>query len=240
MSSTMRGMPAHGTGGTVTAILPLPSSKRKKKGKGRKPATLTQVRALIAAAKPHLKYTDAFAGVNLDSAGNVWDLSIIPQGSSGSPTTRLGTSVRLQKLEVRGMVGTPTSGDPYNAVRVLIVRWYKDVAAQGGVVVGTFLESTFLSVPGAPFAPITYNQGLQMIRTFKVLYDVTLNVAPGMGSAVFSVEIPLDVRADFNGSLGTESESLSNTIFLVAVSDSAVIPYPSITYVSRLWWTDEV
>jgi hypothetical protein len=213
-------------------------TRRPKRKADRKPVTLQQVRSLIQSAKPHLKYVDGQQTLSMDIAGVVGLISLIPQGSS-SQSTRVGVSVRLKHLEFRGCVGSPAAGDPFNNVRLVLVKWYKDAAAVGGVPIDAVFESTFVNTVHAPFAPYTYNQASQMIRNYQVLHDITLAVSPGNGVAPFSFDIPLDCRCSFSGTLGTEAESIENTIFLFAISDSGVVPYPVLSFGTRLWFQDE-
>jgi hypothetical protein len=71
-----------------------------------------------------------------------------------------------------------------------------------------------------------------------VLYDRTFLIGPGYVPGHFEVTIPLhNALMTFNDALGTDQ--LTNSVSVLAVTDSSVFPDPSLAYTSRLNFVDE-
>lgn len=238
-----RGMPRQMQGGVGgSTLLRLPGRKKGKGKKGKKLATIEQVRALVKGPAPRMKLWDTTGSSAAGFAGTSFELNLgILQASSPSPVQRVGLAIRMHSLELRGCMGisSTTLGDAFNTGRLIVGRWYKDPAATYSGI-GSILNTPPLGTIQAPYAPYNYDTGLQGACEFKVLYDELFGVsAGGPGVTTINVKIPLDVRTTYVGNTGALTDINNNLLFMVWVDDSGAIPNPSFIFNARLLWTDE-
>lgn len=149
-------------------------------------------------------------------AGSAAQLNTIPQGITD--TTRVGDSIKLQKLRLHGKV----SGASNDVVRIMVVH-----DKQNDLVVPADLLSLVGSVQ-TPFSPKNHDKRFRS----KVLYDRLFNVDVGNQQRVFSKNIDLNFHTQFeNGTTTIESGSLKIYFFSSKnIATSTVDLHARVTY----------
>jgi hypothetical protein len=151
------------------------------------------------------------------------------------PNTRLAQRISCSSLELRGSWSpASTLADVSNVCRLMVVLTFKpegtyptipDVIPDG---VGT------AAAPYAPLQILNFKTG----HYYRMLWDRTFMIGPGYLPGHFEVVIPLNnLLMTYNDALGTDQ--LTNSLSILAITDSAVSPDPSLSYIARINFVDE-
>lgn len=169
---------------------------------------------------------------NQSSGGNIGSLSLIPQGAAQSD--RIADSIIAHSFHMRWTISTQNA-DVFNNIRVIVFVW-KPSTALFTPVLATILPDT---------AAVGYQSNLSYPNRdqYHVLFDRTFamsgtatNPTP-TGNYHFEGHHPdfKNMRMEFTPGATTGT----NQIFLLSISDSAVVPFPVATYVTRIVYRDE-
>ncbi len=175
------------------------------------------------------KYSDVNASMTPDQNGSVACLSQLAQGTTMN--TRVGNSVRVQRVSVRARVAANSAVTTFSVVRVAIIR---DMEGQGTAPACSDIFETV----GSSAAPRQPYDWLNRKR-FAVLYDMFLTVAPNTGYArEFDFEKELAKHVLYRGTTAAAASDGEGSIYIVALSDEATNT-PSVSYTSRITYTDD-
>lgn len=171
-----------------------------------------------------LKFSDTSGGLNPATAGNFRLLNSTVQGTTD--ITRIGDEVSATSIQVKGWVKadptiTSINTDVSRAVRI-IVFW--DAQANGAAPTLAQLLDLSVATDGTQ-AP--YNHTFQ--KRFKILKDKFFAVNPfyvttGPNVAdtmtFFRFKRKLGRRVKYNGNAGTIADIVSNSLYVVTITDS--------------------
>lgn len=189
---------------------------------------LNEIRKLI---NIETKFLDTVqVSTNISTTGGAIVISEIAQGVTSQ--TRIGDSVKIQHIEVRGRVNVnPVAAN--SLVRVLVFR---DLDGSGvPPATSDVLELT--GAVSAPLSPYKYRN----LQRFSVLYDEIFEL---QGTVQGTAGIPFIYSSAHSGHilyLGTTAASASDgkgTLYVLAVSDEATNT-PSLAFYSRITFTDD-
>jgi len=176
------------------------------------------------------KYVDTqLVPTNLSTTTSQFTVSSITQGASQG--SRIGDTVFLHRMELRLTV-TTANADIFNRVRFIIFMWKQDT--------GYLTPGSSSVVESATTFGINSPYNFDGRRHYKVLYDRIFNLSgtatnPTNNSQIlFTQSWPLRERIDFNPGV----ISGTNTMWVQAYSDSAITPFPVMSFVLRLYYTD--
>jgi len=177
------------------------------------------------------KYLDTSVSLSPDTSGGVACITQLGQGTTVN--TRVGNSLRVQRLEVRGRVAVNSSVTTYSMVRILVFR---DMEGQGTApVVSDVLEAT-----GSSSAPRQPYDWLNRKR-FSILYDMLIPVTAtsgGMSVREFVYVTELAKHVLYRGTTASASSDGEGSIYVAAVSDEATNA-PSVVATTRITFTDD-
>jgi len=191
---------------------------------------LNEIRKLI---NIETKFFDTIiTSTTQSTTGSITSLSQMGQGLNS--TSRVGDSIRIQHIEVRGRVTISTAAVT-SLVRFMIVR---DLDGYGTVPAVTDVLETAVAV-SAPLAPYKFNKR----QRFSILYDEIFALAGGATADGSSTQV-FTFSSAHQGHilyLGTGAVSASDgkgTIYYLAVSDEATNT-PTVALTSRILFTDD-
>jgi hypothetical protein len=190
---------------------------------------LNEIRKLI---NIETKFLDTnTTSYTVTTTGSMQPISQIAQGLTSA--NRVGDSIRIQHIELRGRVTVSTAATN-SLVRVMLVR---DLDGYGTAPTVADVLEVNASV-GAPLSP----ERFQKRERFSILFDELIAVQSATSSGCSSV--PFTFMTTHQGHilyLGTTAASASDgkgSIYLVAVSDETVNT-PTVAFVSRILFTDD-
>lgn len=197
------------------------------------PLNATQKRQVIRAikSKEELKFFDTvLSNASINLAGRTDVLTLIPQGVTD--ITRVGDYATLEDLELRFFFGT---GDSTNELRIVLWQYFENTILQtpGSVVI---LEDGAAGVANTPEVNSQY-QLPRKPNSYKILKDWTIDLsdqARPNGHFVYKHKFDVRKKINFNQAVTTGY----NHVCLTILSDSAAAPNPSVTYTSRIRFTD--
>lgn len=175
------------------------------------------------------KYSDLNASQSPDQNGAVTCLSQLAQGTTMN--TRVGNSVRVQRVTVRARVAVNSAVTTFSVVRVAIIR---DMEGQGSAPACSDIFET-VGTSAAPRQPFDWLNR----KRFALLYDTFLTVAPASGCArefIFDVELAKHVL--YRGTTAAAASDGEGSIYIVSLSDEATNT-PTVSYSSRITYTDD-
>lgn len=202
--------------------------------KYKKYATVGQVNRIIR-ANQELKYYDgAWVQSSLGSTPLLQQLSAIPQGNTD--ISRNGDRLKLYKIHFRGDA-LCFSADAYNRIRVVVFQWFPATLPTAGSILLPGLNAVNIDF-ASHYAHDTRQQYRVMYdRVHKLIGNAstanTPNTAASVKQFVFSLRIP---RRQLQYVAGTTTGS--NQIYIMAFSDSAGIPNPSLNVGYKCMFTD--
>lgn len=171
------------------------------------------------------KYIDTVdTGSNPTYAGGYATFTMPAAGTGDSQ--RIGDSVKLQRLMMRGEIRYATAGTDGQTVRLIIVNDKQNKISA----VSDLLDSNYLSTVNAVNAPKNYDKRFQT----KILYDRSFLVNSQNIERRFVINLPLNFHAQFDAA-GSTIDSGSLKYFLV--SDQMTNP-PTVNFVGRITYTD--
>jgi len=200
---------------------------RRKKAKGQQPAA-----SIITHIEP--KYFDTLSlANNIGAGGTLFNLSIVPQGDAQS--TRIGDFIHARKLVFNYSLYT-ANADIVTTIRLIFFRWQSTQFALP--VIADILEA-------AASSNVLSHYNYQFQDNYKVLWEKQYQVAgtatnPTVTSSIGAtgLAIPLKGNNDIEFSLGATVGS--NQIYLLALSDSSLAPFPLLNFSARLYYEDTV
>jgi len=155
-------------------------------------------------------------------------ISRIAQGSNY--TDRVGNSIKLQHIEVRGRIFKNALAS-FSVMRVLLVR---DLDGYGTVP----NVSDIMGTVGSTVAPLTQYDFLNRKR-FSYLYDELLTLSStGDSSAVFEIQIPHEGHILYLGTTAAAASDGKGSLYLLFISDEATNT-PTFAFSSRIMFTDD-
>jgi len=181
------------------------------------------------------KYFDVLSlGNAIGSGATTFLVDNIPQGVSQSH--RIGDFVSIRKIILNYSIYTVNS-DIVTTIRLVLFRWVPDNSLHT-VVVGDILES-----PASANTLSHYNFQLQ--DNYEVLWEKQFQqsgipTAPTDRSNVGATGliIPVGKHPDQEFQLG--SNSGSNQLYFLAISDSALTPFPILNFSFRFYFEDSI
>jgi len=190
---------------------------------------LNEIRKLI---NIETKFCDTnISSSTQNTTGNAYCISQLAQGLQS--TNRVGDSIRIQHIEIRGRVVISTAATT-SLMRVLVVR---DLDGYGTAPTPADVLET-VGVVGAPLAP----EKFQKRERFSILFDELFALQSGSSSGTSSA--PFYFATSHQGHvlyLGTAAASASDgkgSVYVMAVSDEGT-NLPTIAFGSRILFTDD-
>jgi len=183
--------------------------------------------------------------VAVTTAGVAYKLSTVTEGAGRSQ--RVGDELNVRSLSIRysiqvGATGLLAAADQFNSVRLIVLRWAQDD--------GAYVPSTAnILQSGSATAVLNEHYNFDGRNLYKVIYDKTHVVfnSPvwngstttwqhgyGANFASDTLEIPLNSKISFD----IDGTSAIGHYYLLAVSDSAFSPNPSLEFTTRLDFLD--
>lgn len=175
----------------------------------------------------------SIASQNIDSAGNLYDLSVIAQGLTDS--NRVGDVIRPEEIELR-MTVVPGSANTRSFLRVIIFQW-KDLyeASLGLPTFNDILNSNYQSTVNTVNAP----RNMDKKEAVRILVDRTYGVNYYSNDQKVIVKTAKIMRK-IHYTAGSQYYG-SGKIMMLLVSDdtSGLNAYrPTVSFVSQLTYTD--
>ncbi len=191
-------------------------------------AGLNEIRKFINIEE---KYLDTAVNQNPDQNGAVTCITQLAQGTTVN--TRVGNSVRVQRLSLLGRVAVNSSTTTYSLVRVIVFR---DMEGQGTAPVASdVLES--IGTSAAPRQPYDWLNR----KRFSILYDwfIPLTAISG-GSMVKEIGFETDLTKHvlYRGTTAAATSDGEGSIYVLSVSDEATNT-PGVGLVARITYTDD-
>jgi secreted trypsin-like serine protease len=207
---------------------------RKASSQRKSVVTKQQVRQMIRSANDkglEEKYLDvAGAAGAISTATGFLSLSTIPQGNTA--VSRVGLEVQPESLEVQyTWLG---SADSTNLVRVVIFQWHADDAIDPPSASQLFEQG----VLGANLNVVEpYSKPNADLHT--ILYDKTWSLVNGASSTSLQVITPwFKIKKRMRPMKFIGATTGTGMIYAAFVSDSGVVPHPTITHSHRLLFRD--
>jgi len=191
---------------------------------------LNEIRKLINIETKFYDYTTTATSV--PNTGVVASITQMAQGLTS--TTRVGDSIRLQHMEVRGRF-VINSAATTSLCRVMVVR---DLDGYGTAPnVSDILEYTSSTL--GPVSPYKFNKK----QRFSILFDELLSLqggaaTDGMSSQVFTFSTAHQGHVLYLGSTGSAASDGKGTVYVAWISDEATNT-PTVAFASRVLYTDD-
>jgi hypothetical protein len=173
------------------------------------------------------KYLDTSATHSPDQSGSVTCVSQLAQGTTMN--TRIGNSIRVQRLTVRGRVAVNASAT-FTVVRVAVIR---DMEGQGTApTCGDIYETV-----GSSAAPRQPYDWLNRKR-FALLYDSFLVLSTQDLCQEYVFDIDLTKHVLYRGTTAAAASDGEGSIYVVSLSDEAT-NVPTNAFTTRITFTDD-
>ena len=208
------------------------SFKRKRSGMvqaARKAARITPgvksyVRRAIGRAA-EVKFTTAKATTSVDVTPTLVALGNCAQGNTGG--THIGDVTTIVNMELRYYL---TVADLNNLLRVIVFKWKPNmgyIAPTGGDILKDAASYPLISA---------YEEDGN--DQYSIIYDRLHRMVSGTSTAQGQGSFMISGKA-WKQEYLTGSSNCSNNLYLLVVSDSGVAVHPTITWYSRVGFTDE-
>lgn len=187
---------------------------------------LNEIRKLINVEEKEL--VTSVSSTGFGTSGVISPISRVAQGTDYDE--RIGNSIKMQHIEVRGRIFKNTSATT-SVMRVLLVR---DLDGYGTIpTVANILEDITIGSP-----PLTQHNFLNRKR-FSYLFDelLTLNNT-GDSSAVFEIYMPHEGHIQYLGSTAAAASDGKGSLYMLFISDEATNT-PTFSFSSRIVFTDD-
>jgi len=187
------------------------------------------------------KFIDTLSLANsVGSGGTLFDLCLVPQG--GAQSQRIGDFLQPLKCLFNFSLYTVNS-DIVTTVRLIFIRWIVHTALSAPSVVG-ILQNAGGSNVLSHFDFAT--QDNYVILSDRQYQQAGIPAAPTVSSNIGATGMNIPIKHMFEKNVITEIEfnagatTGSNKIFLLAISDSALVPFPILNFSNRLYYEDTV
>lgn len=207
-------------------------NKPKHSRKNRKETTKL-TRNLVSHVEP--KYLDVLSvASNIGSGSSLFALSLVPSGDQQSQ--RVSDFIQPLRLLFNFSLYTVNS-DIVTTVRLIFFRWIPSTALIAPVV------ASILEAPSA--ANVLSHFNFQLQDNYKILLERQfqasgITVAPtvnsNFGATGFGISLKDNPEIEFTLTATTGS----NHLYLLAISDSAVTPFPILNFSTRLYYEDTI
>ncbi len=177
------------------------------------------------------KFLDTIqTSTTINQTGSMIPISEIAQGLTSQ--TRVGDSIRIQHIEVRGRCNVnPVAGN--TLMRVLVVR---DLDGYGTApTTSDVLE--YAAAVSAPISPEKFNKR----ERFSILYDEIFTLSgttQGVATLPFSFSSTHQGHIMYLGTTAAAASDGKGSMYIVSVSDETTNA-PSLAFVSRIQFTDD-
>jgi len=181
------------------------------------------------------KYLDVLSvASNIGSGSTLFALSLVPSGDQQSQP--VGDFIQPLRLMFNFSLYTVNS-DIVTTVRLIFFRWIPSTVLIAPVV------ASILEAPSA--ANVLSHFNFQLQDNYKILQErqfqasgitVAPTVASNFGSTGFRVPLSDNPEIEFTQTATTGS----NHLYLLAISDSAVTPFPILNFSTRLYYEDTI
>jgi len=194
----------------------------------------SQVRQMIKSAVHEdleQKWFDtAAAGNSVNSAASLGSITPIPQGNTA--VSRVGIDV--QPTEVLSQYTWVGSTDVTNLVRMIIFQWHPDNAIDSPSL-GEILETSILGVNLGAYEQYS----IPSEQKYKILYDRSFSLVNGSSADTLQVTVPMHrIRGKMLPMKFIGATTGTNMLYVLYVSDSSVVPHPTITVFHRVRFLD--
>lgn len=164
-------------------------------------------------------------------SGWIQPLCNVPQGTTDR--SRVGDQLVMRALMLRMHIVMNT-GDVTNSVRVIVFQWHPSVALAVPTL-SLVLSATYLGTTNAPNAPYTFDYRTNC----TILFDRKL-VFSNTGDLIKSInqKISLKWAKKKCQYVDASATSVSDQLYLAAVSDSSTATHPLVSSVARLFFDD--
>lgn len=210
------------------------SAYKAKVGKERKkPKAKGVVQTLISHTEP--KYLDnTVLATSVGAGGTIYGLSSVPQGDTQS--TRVGDFIQPRALIINWDLYTVNS-DIVTTIRLVVFRWVPSNALIAPVI-ADILEN-------AAAANVLAHFNFQYQDNYVVMKDMQFQAsgvvtAPTVNSNFGKTGMRIPNRGSTEIEFGLGTNTGSNHIYLLLISDSALTPFPIFNFVSRLYYEDTI
>lgn len=165
----------------------------------KKPKRMHSLKKSISEMKPALHYgSSSILSLVHDSYFTLFPTQALVQGTSGAQ--RLGDSVRLEAIKIKGLVQTAAAANGYS-YRIIVGYSTQEIAA-ATTFITTGLSATTL------FQPNTANNwgvnGIVNAKAFTVLSDTTIDINSQITATIdlesFAFTVPLQADFDYQSS----------------------------------------
>lgn len=206
--------------------------RRKRSNLDRKIATVTkQVIAQQDKKELELKLYQRpeVVGATIDNAGVIYNLSSdMSQGVLNNQ--RIGDQISLKSLLIRLQVQAADAAT-YNTMRVIIFRWF----CTGNPLSSSVLQNS-VSTLIRPLSPLSISNSKQLQVLYDNIYQLSNSAAVSIGAiTVDKLYIKLRGHGQWQSNTTTPEQG---QVYLLAISDSAAVDAPELSFISRLRYTD--
>jgi hypothetical protein len=179
---------------------------------------------------PGWKYVDTtLSPTSVSTTTQQFTVSSITQGASQG--SRIGDTVFLHRMELRLTV-TTANADVFNRVRFMIFMWLQDsnYVTPGP---GSIVESATSLGINSPY-------NFEGRRHFKILYDRVFNLSGTATNPTPNSQIVLTQSFNLRERVDYDPGQIAgtNTMWMQMYSDSALTPFPALSFVLRIYYTD--
>lgn len=176
----------------------------------------------------HYDVAEAYAS-SIDSAGTIINLTQdIPQGTDYNE--RVGNKISVKGINIRLMVFSPSATPNYNTLRIIVFRQRDQ---------GTPSVSSILDLTTATQIRHLSQLSSSFKGSFHILYDNTYQVSFKAGSDLpFIHTDKFYISRVGNAEWTTSAGNAGGQVYMLAISDSAIIDAPDLSYTARIRYTD--
>jgi hypothetical protein len=186
---------------------------------------------MIRALEP--KFLDITSIANsVGAGGTIFNLSPVSQGASQSD--RIGDFIHTLKLYFNFTLYCVNS-DIVTTIRLIFFRWIPN---------GTLLSPALGNILQNPSAAnVLSHFNFQYQQNYRVLKDMHfqasgITVAPTVSSNFGQVDMPINLGGNKEIEFTPGANLGTNQLYLCAISDSSLTPFPILNFVSRLYFED--
>jgi hypothetical protein len=179
----------------------------------------------------YIAFSDVLYGA-VTAGGYIFDLGIQLIGVGSGFFQRIGEQIELKNLNIKGEIGMQSglTVDAFNKVRLIFFYWIP-----GSVSIPLVSDVLYNTVVGGAEVNAQYNLGKK--GSLRVLRDTNYMVSSaGQMGKNFETNIPLRNRIRYDGSSALVT---TNSLYMLAISDSNVSPHPIVNMCMRVSFTDD-